>query len=53
MILSRVYSPGNMRHLALENDYLTDEGIHGGAQASAILHDNQQDVRLITSTSNP
>ena len=36
-----------MRGPASENDYLSDDRMPGGAQASAVLHDNQQDVRLI------
>ena len=40
-----MYSPGNVRGPASENDYLSDDRMPGGAQASAVLHDNQQDVR--------
>ena len=42
-----MYSPGNVRGPVSENDYITDDGIPGSAQASAVLHDNPQDVRLM------
>ena len=39
-----------MRDPTSENDYLSDDRMPGGgAQASAVLHDIQQDVRLESS----
>ena len=39
-------SLGNERNPASVNDYLSDDIVPGGAQASAIIHDNPQDVRI-------